>query len=179
VRIISGIYKGKVIHAPESLPVRPTTDFAKTALFNILQFKIDYDSVKFLDLFAGTGNISYEFFSRGCTDITCVDMHLPCIRFIKETFLKLKFDRAKVFKADVYNFLEMNAERYDVIFADPPFDMAETHTIPGIVFEKKLLKPGGWLIVEHQSSAPLKSAFPADEERKYGNVGFSIYRKNE
>jgi 16S rRNA (guanine966-N2)-methyltransferase len=176
VRIISGTYRGKIINAPASLPVRPTTDFAKTALFNILQFKVDFESVKVLDLFAGTGNISYEFFSRGSTDITCVDMNQHCVNFIRETFLKLKFEKAKVYKSDVFRFLKDHDIKYDVIFADPPFEMQQTSTIPDIIFEKKLLKPNGWLIVEHQSSDILGSTIAPDEERKYGNVGFSIYR---
>ncbi len=177
MRIISGTYRGKIIHAPENLPVRPTTDFAKTALFNIIQFKVDFDSVKLLDLFAGTGNISYEFLSRGSTDITCVDINQSCISFIRETFLKLKFEKAKVYRSEVFRFLKDHDTQYDIIFADPPFEMKETATIPDIIFERKLLKQGGWLVVEHKSSDTLQSTILPDEVRKYGNVGFSIYRK--
>jgi len=176
IRIISGIHKGRRIRAPHNLPVRPTTDFAKESLFNILVNHFDLEEVKALDLFSGTGAIAYELASRGCPDVTAVDSDIRCWKFIRETIEALDLgEQMRVLKANAYTFLKETTEKYDLIFADPPFSEKRTHEIPALVFERKLLKPGGRLVVEH----PAKPGLPATEgfleKRTYGNVNFSIF----
>jgi len=175
MRIISGVYKGRTIHAPKKLPVRPTTDFAKESLFNILNNKIDFENLKVLDLFCGTGNITYEFVSRGSNDITCIDLNYDCCNFIKKTLQELNFGGARVIKMNVFSFLKNDLSKYDLIFADPPYDLEEMKSIPDIVFEKKLLKEDGILIVEHGEYTDFTAHTNFKEHRKYGNVNFSFF----
>lgn len=175
MRIISGKFKGRHINPPKNLPVRPTTDFAKTGLFNIINNNFEVETLKVLDLFTGTGNISYEFVSRGCADITCVDLNFQCVRFVQESLSSLDAPKAKVIKYDVFRFLKICNETYDFIFADPPYDLEEGKTIPDLVFEKNLLNPGGWLVVEHASDFHFKGHPHLKEERDYGKVAFSIF----
>lgn len=176
MRIISGKYRGKVISAPANLPVRPTTDFAKTGLFNILNNKIDYEKIKLLDLFSGTGCISYEFASRGCENILAVDVEPKCIRFINDTFEKLNAIGCEALRADAFLFLKNCHEKFDVIFADPPYDLKGTERIPQLVFENNLLNEGGLLIVEHSSSNIIESNYGKMETRKYGHVSFTFFQ---
>jgi len=178
VRIIGGQLKGRNLIAPKTLPVRPTTDFAKSALFNILSNYFDFSELRMLDLFCGTGSISFEFASRGCTDITCVDEHALCLKFIRETSAKLGIEKIHCVKFDAFKYLQKFADSYDLIFADPPFIDPATDEIPGIVFQRSLLKPGGWLVVEHQAKRVLQSSVQPSDVRIYGNCAFSIY-KNE
>src|SRR6056297_527079 len=123
MRIISGKYKGKRLTAPKKLPVRPTTDMAKEALFNILNNRFYFDELKVLDLFAGTGNISYEFASRGTEEITCVDAHYGCVKFISETAESFDMN-IETIKSDVYTYLENSSQKFNIIFADPPYDFS-------------------------------------------------------
>ena len=175
MRIVSGTHKGRVIHPPKNLPVRPTTDFAKESIFNILNNHFEFDGLKILDLFCGTGNISYEFASRGCGSITCVDSHFHCCDFVKKTSSTFKMEQIKIIKSDVFSFLKNGGNQYHIIFADPPYDMENFKTIPELVFEKSLLKPDGWLIIEHGPNTDLSSLEHFTEHRKYGNVNFSIF----
>jgi 16S rRNA (guanine966-N2)-methyltransferase len=177
VRIISGQWRGRNIIAPKNLPVRPTTDFAKTALFNILTNHFDFESISVLDLFCGTGNISYEFASRGTTQITCVDENIHCVKFVEDTFEKLNFHTARIMKSDVFSFVDRCEEKFDIVFADPPFDLRKTEELPEAVLGKNMLKEGGWLVVEHQSKRKLESPMEPDEVRAYSNCAFSIYKK--
>jgi len=175
IRIISGTHRSRVIHAPKNLPVRPTTDFAKESLFNILNNHFEFDEIKVLDLFSGTGNITYEFLSRECKDIISVDENYASCAFIKKTIEALKLPKARVIKSDAFSFLKNNLETYDVIFADPPYDLDKIAQIAPLVFEKKLLRENGWLIVEHGPSTDLSMQEHFKEKRKYGNVNFSIF----
>jgi len=175
MRIISGKFRGKLIKAPAALPVRPTTDFAKTGLFNILNNKIDYATVKLLDLFSGTGCISYEFNSRGCTNILAVDADTKCIKFINQTFGEMDAIGCETFKSDVFLFLKNCSESFDVIFADPPFDMQLIERIPILITERKLLNKGGLLVLEHASDRVVEFDGMTKETRKYGHVSFSFY----
>jgi 16S rRNA (guanine966-N2)-methyltransferase len=181
MRIISGEHKGRVINAPKSLPVRPTTDFAKESIFNILNNHFDFEGLKILDLFCGTGNITYEFASRGSTDITCVDNNYPCCEFVKKTIAAFKMDQVKVTKSDALSFLKKTLSNYDIIFADPPYDMdaEKFQSIPELVFSKNILKPNGWLIIEHGERTIFSNHKNFIEHRKYGNVNFSIFKKRE
>ena len=141
MRIIAGIYKGKNIIAPKNLPVRPTTDFAKESLFNILINRIDFSNINFLELFAGTGNIGYEFASRGCTNITSVDVNFQCVQFMKQMNLELKLNN-RIIRTDAIRFLKQIKEPYSFIFADPPYQMEGITSIPNIIFKKNLLTKG-------------------------------------
>ncbi len=176
MRIISGIFGGRNISTPENLPVRPTTDFAKSGLFNILNNYIDFESISVLDLFCGTGNISFEFASRGAKEIICVDEHAGCLKFIKEFSEKLSISGISTMKSDAFKFVEHCERKFDLIFADPPFDSTETDRLLEMILEKKMLNEDGWLIVEHQSKRILKAEVHPWQIRKYGNCSFSIYK---
>ena len=177
MRIISGKFKGKRLIAPKTLPVRPTTDMAKEALFNILNFQIDFQEIKLLDLFAGTGNISYEFISRGTTQITAVDQHYGCIKFINKTANELEAEINTV-KSDVFKYLDKVKTKSDLIFADPPYDFSteDFQKIPQLVFENNLLEEEGLLIVEHSKHTDLSETVNFSESRRYGNSVFSFFK---
>lgn len=176
MRIISGTHKSRTIHAPKNLPVRPTTDFAKESLFNILNNNFEFYGLRVLDLFSGTGNITYEFASRESGEITSVDCHYNCCAFIKKAAGELGFKNIKVVKSDVFLFLKNCSAKYDIIFADPPYEMENIEKIPELVFEKRLLNERGWLIMEHSA----KTTFPGNphllQQRNYGKVNFSIFK---
>jgi 16S rRNA (guanine(966)-N(2))-methyltransferase RsmD len=178
MRIIGGSLKGLRLNPPKNLPVRPTTDLAKEALFNILQNQIEFENIKVLDLFAGTGNISLEFASREAAQVISVDRSIHCINYIKDTARQHHLEQIKTYKADVFKYLELETEQYNLIFADPPYDLNQIPGIPKIVFEKNLLLPGGMLIVEHQSFQNLSNHPAFTEQRKYGHSSFSFFRLN-
>ncbi|WP_421824593.1 RsmD family RNA methyltransferase [Flagellimonas oceanensis] len=176
MRIISGKYKGKRLTAPKKLPVRPTTDMAKEALFNILNNRFYFDEIKVLDLFSGTGNISYEFASRGVENITAVDGFQGCVRYISKTAQELGFS-INTIKSDVFKYLQGSADKFDLIFADPPYDF-ETEQfleIANLVFEKELLLEDGVLIIEHSEHTDLSEHPKFSEQRKYGGSIFSFF----
>ncbi len=173
MRIISGKYKGHYFNKIKNLDARPTTDKAKEALFDILNNRIYFEDVAVLDLFSGTGSISYEFASRGCTDITCVDINYNHTRFIKQTSDKFKMD-LNVIKADALKFIKKTNRKFDIIFADPPFDMENFGEVPAKILESNILKPEGILIVEHSNKFKF-TEIKSDEERKYGKVCFSFF----
>ena len=181
MRIISGSLKGRSIVAPNNLPTRPTTDFAKEGLFNILQSRLDqdYEELDVLDLFCGTGNITYEFASRGCRQITCVEVDFKCYEFIKKTLANFNFKNCKVVRNDVFLFLKICKIKFDLIFADPPYELLNIDKIHTMVFEKQLLKPGGILIIEHGVKTNLGKLPHFVEKRSYGNVNFSIFELKE
>jgi 16S rRNA (guanine966-N2)-methyltransferase len=176
VRIISGSHKGRVIKVPQGLPVRPTTDFAKEGLFNILNSRIDLGNATVLDLFSGTGHISLEFASRSCKTITAVDKDFKCCGFIRSISQELKFN-IQVLKDDVFKFLENTSAKYDLIFADPPYDLPNIPKIQELVFEKGLLKEEGILIIEHGPKTKMEELKGFTEHRKYGNVNFSFFSR--
>jgi 16S rRNA (guanine966-N2)-methyltransferase len=163
------------LHPPKGLPVRPTTDFAKTALFNILNNRIDFEETKVLDLFAGTGSISFEFISRGCAKVVAVDKDFGCIRFIKETIEKLDLAGMQANKADVFGFIKTYSGNFDLIFCDPPYDLDKLPSIPDAVFETNLLAPDGLLIVEHSTRVDFSAHTRFTEQRSYGKVNFSFF----
>ena len=177
MRIISGKHKGRNLIAPKKLPVRPTKDMAKESLFNILNNSYYFPDIKVLDLFAGTGNISYEFSSRGVDDILAIDAHAGCIEFIDKTVDKLEMN-IRTLKSDVFTFLQRNTERFDIIFADPFYDMDLTdfEKIPQLVFEKELLEEDGVLIIEHSNKTGLEHLPYYDNSRKYGGSVFSFFK---
>lgn len=179
IRIISGIHKGRRIKAPKNLPVRPTTDRAKESLFNILGHSIYWEEGSVLDLFAGTGNISYECASRGCPHVVAVDAHPGCIRFIQKTAEALELP-IRTHKRDVLKFLNQCEERFDLIFADPPYDIPETALagLASVCLERGLLKNGGVLVIEHSPKKDLSQQAGFAEVRKYGSSAFSFFRED-
>jgi 16S rRNA (guanine(966)-N(2))-methyltransferase RsmD len=175
VRITGGDLRGRIIRPPAGLPVRPTTDFAKTALFNILNNYFDFSQLKVLDLFAGAGSISYEFISRNAASVYAIDENINCIKFIKKTAEEMKMSNLKTIRKDVFKFLKELNEPADIIFADPPFALQESEQIPEIVFQKSLLRKDGWLIIEHQAKRILNTSVKPFQVRKYSNCAFSIF----
>ncbi len=176
MRIIGGSLKGLRLNPPQNLPVRPTTDLAKEALFNILLNQIEFEGITVLDLFSGTGNISLEFASRGAEKVISVDRSIHCINYLKDTSRQHKLEQIKTFKADVFKYLQLETDKYDLIFADPPYDLNQIPEIPKIVFDKNLLNPDGLLIIEHQSFQNLSNHPAFVEQRKYGHSSFSFFR---
>jgi len=176
MRIISGKHKSKRISAPKKLPVRPTTDMAKESLFNILNNHFYFDAIDVLDLFAGTGNISYEFASRGTKNIVAVDAFFGCIKFINETAKTLDLD-ITTYKSDVFKFLEKTPIKSDVIFADPPYDFEEAQflKIADLVFENELLNEDGLLIIEHSKHTDLTKHPKHSYDKRYGGNVFSFF----
>ena len=176
MRIISGIHKGRKIVAPKKLPVRPTTDRSKEALFNILQHQMDFSELSVFDLFAGTGSISYEFGSRGVAQLTAVDKNRHCIQFIQNTSNALSLDIAVVLK-DYLTFLENDKSKYSLIFADPPYAF-EFDTYKSLVdLAQKRLDKEGQLIIEHFNKIDLSSVKGFDYSRNYGSASFSFFKE--
>lgn len=179
MRIISGRFRGKKITAPSNLPVRPTTDFAKEALFNVLNNHYDFDEISVLDLFSGIGSISLEFASRGSQRIVSVDQDAGCIKFLTETLNSMELnDTVSVVRNDVFQFLNRNSYgNFDVIFADPPFvfEQEDYEKIISSVKENEWLKPEGELVLEHSSHIKFEEHPHLIQTRKYGNVNFSFF----
>lgn len=180
MRIISGTYKGRKIIAPKKLPVRPTTDFAKEGLFNIINNRYQFGEIKVLDLFSGTGNISFEFASRGVKSVTSVDSHSACVRFIHSVSTELNLS-INTIKSDVFKYLRRSQDSYDIIFADPPynFDMIQFLSIVDSVILNELLKDEGSLIIEHSKHTSLSEHDYHIESRRYGGSVFSFFKKNK
>jgi 16S rRNA (guanine966-N2)-methyltransferase len=175
MRIIGGKLKGIRLQPPANLPVRPTTDMAKEALFNILNNKYDIESCTVLDLFCGTGNLTFEFASRGSESILAVDLDYGCVNWVKSTAQKHNFNQVEVRKGDVFKLLKQMTGAYDLIFADPPYNMPNIPQLPILIMEQQLLKPDGLLVIEHQSNMKLNAQPGYTETRKYGNSSFSFF----
>jgi 16S rRNA (guanine966-N2)-methyltransferase len=180
MRIVSGEHKGRRITAPKKLPVRPTTDMAKESLFNILNNSYYFEEISVLDLFSGTGNISYEFASRGTEQIVSVDKDYGCSKFINETAEMLDMP-IQVIKADVFKYLESTNQKHTVIFADPPynFDLQMFSKIPELVFKNKLLEDDGLLIVEHSKQTDLSEIINYSYSKSYGGNMFSFFKEEK
>lgn len=176
MRIISGKHKGKRIQAPKKLPVRPTTDMAKEALFNILNNNFNFSGLSILELFAGTGNISYEFASRGSHPITAVDGDLGCVTFIKKTATAFDFDITAL-KSDVFSYLEKCKNSYDIIFADPPYHISQNDFEKIIIqiFDREILDEEGMLIIEHSKDTSLEHMIHFSFAKRYGGTVFSFF----
>ncbi len=176
MRIISGKHKSKRIFAPKKLPVRPTTDMAKEALFNILNNVYYFEDISALDLFAGTGNISFEFASRGTKELVAVDTDYGCIKFIDKISDELDFGISTI-KSDAFSFLEKSSLKVDIIFADPPYDLAteDFAKIPELVFKNQMLLDDGMLIIEHSKHTDLSSLAHFSKQRRYGGSVFSFF----
>jgi 16S rRNA (guanine966-N2)-methyltransferase len=176
LRIVGGVYGGRKIEVSKGFNSRPTTDFAREALFNILANHMDFDSIRILDLFSGTGSISFEFASRGCTEIDLVDSNIRSVQFIAKIAADLQMKGIHPVRMDVFRFIPVCKKQYQVIFADPPYDLKGVENLPDLVFDHKLLLKEGWLILEHSKSHHFKNHPQFYEERNYGSVHFSFFR---
>ena len=176
MRIISGLHRGRKISPPAKMPyTRPTTDIAKEGLFNILQNNLEIENLKTLDLFGGTGCISYELASRGAADLTIIEKDNSMFDFIKKTAALLNFENFKVLRSDVFKYIETCHETFDLIFAGPPYALTNIDDLPKRIFEKQLLNKSGWFVLEHTPKNDYK-AFPFyKSERNYGTTVFSVF----
>ena len=176
MRIIGGKYNRRLIRPPANLPVRPTSDLAKESLFNILDHKTTIEDSKVLDLFSGTGALSFEVASRGCREVIAVEKNHRCVRFIRETAASFEMSQLRVVQADVFKFLKSAYVKFDMILADPPYDMDNIAEIRYAVFERELLIPGGWLVIEHPATVDFSGQPFFIEKRRYGHVNFSFFQ---
>lgn len=177
MRIIGGKFGGRRFNPPaNNWPTRPTTDYAKEALYNILQHKIDFEDTKMLDLFGGTGNHCYEFLSRGSNNVTYVDKFGKCIAFVKKTARELDFENElTIIRSDVYRFIKSSQEQYDFIFGDPPYDLKSLSDLPDYIFGHNLLSGGGMLVIEHDNRNSFEEHSRIVDVRKYGGCMFSFF----
>lgn len=175
MRIVGGKYKGRIFRPNKSFKARPTTDIAKEALFNVLENRYDFTNKNVLDLFSGTGSIGYEFISRGCRQVTMVEMDFMHHRFIGSVLDALKIDNARAIKADVFKYIKKTSENFDIVFADPPFDLKNLKEIPELVLLSGVVKPGGLFILEHPREYDFSGFENFRELRKYGKVHFSFF----
>jgi 16S rRNA (guanine(966)-N(2))-methyltransferase RsmD len=176
LRIIGGQHAGFIIRPPKNLQARPTTDIAKESLFNILTNRLYFEDLAVLDLFAGGGGISLEFASRGAKKVTSIDISPVTSKFITDVKKQLALENLEVVKSDVARFLNSTAETYDLIFADPPYNLPDIIKLKDIIWQRNLLNEGGVFIIEHSSNVKLS---PQDlaETRKYGQSSFSFYSR--
>ncbi|MCW3106285.1 MAG: methyltransferase protein [Segetibacter sp.] len=176
MRIISGEFRGRKINPPANMPhTRPTTDIAKEGLFNILQHRIDLEGIKTLDLFGGTGSISYELASRGATDLTIIEKDAVMHDFIKKSLEMLKVENYKVLRLDVFSYLATCNEKFDFIFAGPPYALGSIDELPKIIVEKKLIAPNGFFVLEHTPRNAYEKFPGFSFQRNYGTTIFSFF----
>ncbi len=178
MRIIRGKYKSKRITAPKQFNARPTTDFAKEGLFNLIDNEFYYEKLNVLDLFSGTGNITYEFLSRGAKNVTLVEKNRRYAAFIEKTANTMFPDQARVVVADVFKYLEKAPLNYDIIFADPPYDLENIENLPNLVFASENIKENCLFILEHSEKYSFAEHPHFEKEKKYGKVRFSFFREN-
>jgi len=176
MRIISGEYKGRRIRPPATLLLRPTTDYAKESLFNVLNNMIDFSETRVLDLFAGTGNISFEFASRGCPEILAIDIERRCVDFINTTAKALGMSALSAYRVNTWVFLKKVHGNFDLVFADPPYEIKELEKLPGLILSSGVLNPSGLLVLEHSDAYSFTGNPFFDQLREYGKVCFSIFR---
>ncbi len=175
MRIIAGKYRSRRINPPKNLPVRPTTDRARESLFNILNNLLDFSETNALDLFSGTGAVSFEMISRGCRQVTAVDQNRQCTEWIRKAAQEFKMENIRVQQAETFRFLKQNPQKYNLIFADPPYHLENITDISRQVFENGLLKTDGWLVVEHPANIDFSEQPWFHSHRKYGKVNFSFF----
>lgn len=177
MRIVGGKYKGRIFRPGKKFKARPTTDVAKEGLFNILDNRYEFSTKNVLDLFAGTGSMGYEFLSRGCTDATFIESNFSHYRFILEVLETLKVDNAAVFRSDVFKYIKSCPNKFNFIFADPPFEHPNFQGIPDAILDTDLLADDGLFILEHPSEYKFIKHPNFKEIRNYGKVNFSFFEK--
>ena len=176
MRIIAGTLRGRRISPPDRLPVRPTTDMARESLFNILNNYVDFEECSVLDLFAGTGAVSLEFISRGAKAVTCVDINAQCTDFIRQSANALNVNNMHIVRADVFDLLKRANQRFDIVFADPPYSLEHLDTLPQLVFDKCLLADDGIFILEHPRDYSFEEHPHFWQHRAYGKVNFTFFQ---
>ena len=179
MRIIRGKYGRRRFDVPANISARPTTDFARENIFNVLENLIDFEGKTALDLFAGTGAITFELLSRGCAEVTAVEKAATQYNFIRKVAQQLNVSNLRLIKGDVFRFLDSGAAHFDFIFADPPYDMPDFAAVPGKILGSKLLKPGTLVVVEHSRNHDFSQLPGFFEHRVYGSVNFSLFRVGE
>lgn len=179
MRVITGIYKGRRFDVPHSFKARPTTDFAKENIFNVLNAYIDFEGASALDLFSGTGSISLELVSRGCSQVISVEGDRNHHAFIVSCLKKLDTDVCIPLRGDVFRFIKSCHSHFDFIFADPPYALENLKDIPSIIFAKDILKPEGIFVLEHGKDEDFSADPHFVEHRAYGSVNFSIFKAEE
>lgn len=177
MRIVGGKYKGRIFRPNKKFKARPTTDIAKEGLFNILENRFDFSDKTVLDLFSGTGSIGYEFISRGCKEAILVESNFNHYRFIQEVLKSLKIDNATAFKSDVFKYIKTCPQKFDFIFADPPFDFKRFEEVPDSILDSDLLKEQALFILEHPKEFDFSKHNAFKEIRNYGKVNFSFFEK--
>ena len=177
MRIISGKYGKRRFDVPSNIKARPTTDFARENIFNVLSNNIDFEGLKALDLFAGTGAVSFEFASRGCSRVVSVENYPVQFKFIKKVAETLGANEIEVIRGDVFKFITSCSEKFDLIFADPPYDMKNFEAIPTMVLDNDILNEGGIFIMEHPRNFDFSTLPHFSEHRVYGSVNFSLFVK--
>ncbi len=175
MRIIRGKYRSRRFSPPKNFPSRPTTDYAKESLFNILENRIEIEGLDVLDLFAGTGNISLEFLSRGAASVLSIDQNYVAYKYMKTTQHELEEREWHILKQDVFKQIHKLDQSFSLIFADPPFGLKGVDNLPNLIFESKLLKEDGDLIIEHGQETDFSEHAKFREIRKYGGVNFSFF----
>ena len=178
MRIITGQYKGRHFDIPRTFKARPTTDFAKENIFNVLTALVDFDGATALDLFSGTGSISLELVSRGCSHVVSVEQDREHHRFIRDCLKRLGTDACVPLRADVFRFLKSCHMQFDLVFADPPYALKELVTLPNLVVDGGLLKPGGVFVLEHGKDHDFSQHPSFSDHRSYGSVNFSLFCKD-
>jgi 16S rRNA (guanine(966)-N(2))-methyltransferase RsmD len=178
MRIISGQLGSRKLRPPANLPVRPTSDLAKESLFNILNNLVDFEELTVLDLFTGTGSIAFEFVSRGAIEVLAIDSNHKCISFIDKTTIEFKVDNLHAIQSDVFTFLKHAHKKFDIIFADPPYDLRNIPAIADLVFVYQLLNPEGMLIIEHPREIDFSQHPAFSQKRTYGKVNFSFLNQD-
>ena len=176
MRIISGIYGGRRLSPPKNITARPTTDFAKESLFNLLNNRIDFEGIDVLDLFAGTGGIGIECVSRGARDVTAVEIAHVQQNWIISCCKQLGIRNLSVIRGDVFKFLNACRTKYDLIFADPPYALEQLPTLPDVILGQDILKEDGWLVIEHGKDTDFTTHPRHIETRTYGSVHFSFFQ---
>ena len=179
MRIIRGKYGRRRFDVPTNISARPTTDFARENIFNVLENLIDFEGKTALDLFAGTGAITFELLSRGCAEVAAVEKAATQYNFIRKVAQQLNVSNLRLIKGDVFRFLDSGAAPFDFIFADPPYDMPDFAAVPGKILGSKLLKPGTLVVVEHSRNHDFSQLPGFFEHRVYGSVNFSRFRVGE
>lgn len=176
MRIITGKYKGRRFDVPHTFKARPTTDFAKENLFNVLRAYVDFEDCRALDLFAGTGSITLEMLSRGAQSVVSVELDRSHAAFIRSCLKKLEEDRCALVCGDVFRFVNGSRQQYDIVFADPPYALENLASIPDLVLGKDMLAPDGILVLEHGAANDFSQHPRFVEHRAYGSVNFSMFR---
>lgn len=176
MRIVGGKYKGRILQIPKNIKARPTTDFAKESLFNILSNYFDFQELEVLDLFGGTGSISFEFASRGVQKVDLIESSYKHILSINKNMEVLQEKNITAHKADVFRFIPGINVQYDIIFADPPYDIQRFDELYRLIMQQEILKKDGWLILEHSSKTKLEDQSRLIQKRNYGSVNFSIFQ---